>query len=601
MKKFGMRCMRLLALLLVVVMACGAMPLAGAVDGDPPLYEYLEFESPEEFLSVYALDDTSYEWFSSTYATYLEACRQDEQVMTDHWGYSPSTAAEVHRIPLAELPQMTAWRLTYDDYYEILNGYTNVMSPLSVQLNGDTVSFPDAAPESVNGRVMVPMRAMVDALGGQTGFQNDVISVTIGGKSLSLTVGSTSLVMRDSANGEQTISMDTAPYIKEGRTYIPVRFFAQALGYTVQWDEYENTAVLYDRAALILSIDKDFTVVNQWLKAQPKFDPAQKWSAALALAITYTELNSIDGDQSATMSGTLNIVAEGQNYEVSVKFDVYALVKMLLTSLDEEYDMETFAALGLLQNDLKNATFDMIFNADENVLYFRCPLLFKLLGSYDPEMVPSVGADAWLKFKDIVDPDLYSVYTGIPEVAQSAQSLTVGVFVLQQTENTYQTFPSAIFSACQSRVDSLQMLTDGKLAKSGNAYTGQYHFAVTSCGEMTTQPYETTSGGNYRKGTLTLHLDTGAAEGTFETRSQNYYSDTLTTYTFSGNAASAKFSMTIHQKNQSICEMLMDFSLKPSAASPASKPPAADKIVDAEEWANSLYASDEVQADITYN
>lgn len=45
-------------------------------------------------------------------------------------------------------------------------------------------------------------------------------------------------------------------------TFVPVRFFAQAFGLTVQWDEREQTAVLYDREALAAALDERFTVVN---------------------------------------------------------------------------------------------------------------------------------------------------------------------------------------------------------------------------------------------------------------------------------------------------------------------------------------------------
>ena len=40
--------------------------------------------------------------------------------------------------------------------------------------------------------------------------------------------------------------MDVAPYLnyEEGRTYIPLRFIAEAMGYTVDWDQETDTAIL---------------------------------------------------------------------------------------------------------------------------------------------------------------------------------------------------------------------------------------------------------------------------------------------------------------------------------------------------------------------
>jgi len=47
------------------------------------------------------------------------------------------------------------------------------------------------------------------------------------------------------ADGEaRTSVIDAAPYIKEGRTYVPVRFFAEELGLDVQWDDDTRTVIL---------------------------------------------------------------------------------------------------------------------------------------------------------------------------------------------------------------------------------------------------------------------------------------------------------------------------------------------------------------------
>ena len=47
---------------------------------------------------------------------------------------------------------------------------------------------------------------------------------------------------------------------------VPVRFFAQALGYEVLWDSMEGAAVILDPAALAAEVDQNFTVVNRALQ-----------------------------------------------------------------------------------------------------------------------------------------------------------------------------------------------------------------------------------------------------------------------------------------------------------------------------------------------
>jgi len=94
----------------------------------------------------------------------------------------------------------------------------------------------DGAPFIENGRTYVPVRYLAYALGvakddvvwvGETG----TVSLQLGGKLVQMTVGSRTLYV----NG-QPREMDVAPLVKEGRTYLPARFVAEAFGYEVGWD-----------------------------------------------------------------------------------------------------------------------------------------------------------------------------------------------------------------------------------------------------------------------------------------------------------------------------------------------------------------------------
>lgn len=59
--------------------------------------------------------------------------------------------------------------------------------------------------------------------------------------------GNSVLFSVSKSTGESTsIQMDTAAYIDEaeGRTYLPIRFLAEAMNYTVGWDEASKTVTL---------------------------------------------------------------------------------------------------------------------------------------------------------------------------------------------------------------------------------------------------------------------------------------------------------------------------------------------------------------------
>ena len=100
-------------------------------------------------------------------------------------------------------------------------------SDIAVQVNGQEVSFPDARPEVRNGRTMIPMRAAFETLGAQVTWNPEQQSVTAvkGDTTVVMTLGSTNVSVTE--NGEQRqLQMDVAPYSRNSRTYVPVRFAA---------------------------------------------------------------------------------------------------------------------------------------------------------------------------------------------------------------------------------------------------------------------------------------------------------------------------------------------------------------------------------------
>lgn len=79
---------------------------------------------------------------------------------------------------------------------------------------------------------MVPVRVLAESFGADVDFDEEAQTVTIvdGDTTIVMTVGSTEYTI----NGEAAEAMDTAPVIgSDNRTYVPVRFVAEGLGYEV--------------------------------------------------------------------------------------------------------------------------------------------------------------------------------------------------------------------------------------------------------------------------------------------------------------------------------------------------------------------------------
>ncbi len=108
---------------------------------------------------------------------------------------------------------------------------------------GSSPIFMGATPyiDDNSGRTLVPVRYLADVLGAVTSWDTDTrtITITSGGTTISMVIGSATLTV----NG-QAQTMDQAPVIRDGRTYLPARYVAEALGFTVSWDAGSQTVTV---------------------------------------------------------------------------------------------------------------------------------------------------------------------------------------------------------------------------------------------------------------------------------------------------------------------------------------------------------------------
>ncbi|MDQ6932164.1 MAG: copper amine oxidase N-terminal domain-containing protein [Candidatus Eremiobacteraeota bacterium] len=101
---------------------------------------------------------------------------------------------------------------------------------VTVQVNGNAVNF-DQPPIERAGRVFVPLRGVFEKLGASVVYQRPVINATGNGHNISLTIGSTTATI----DGQHQ-PIDVAPFLVGSRTLVPLRFVAQALGATVNYN-----------------------------------------------------------------------------------------------------------------------------------------------------------------------------------------------------------------------------------------------------------------------------------------------------------------------------------------------------------------------------
>jgi hypothetical protein len=112
-------------------------------------------------------------------------------------------------------------------------------------MNGKTAEM-DGTPYISNGRTMVPVRYVANALGVSNTdiyFSGGTVTVVAGNKTVSMEIGSKIARL----NGVAARTMETAPVIKDGRTYVPVSEIGALLGVSATWDDAAKTATFENK------------------------------------------------------------------------------------------------------------------------------------------------------------------------------------------------------------------------------------------------------------------------------------------------------------------------------------------------------------------
>jgi hypothetical protein len=109
---------------------------------------------------------------------------------------------------------------------------------VAVVVNGEQMQF-DQPPVERAGRVFVPLRGVFERLGATVVYDGGTINATGNGRNVSLRIGSNQATV----NG-QVQTLDDAPFIVGSSTLVPLRFIAQALGASVDWNNNSSTVTI---------------------------------------------------------------------------------------------------------------------------------------------------------------------------------------------------------------------------------------------------------------------------------------------------------------------------------------------------------------------
>lgn len=114
-----------------------------------------------------------------------------------------------------------------------------------------TIAFDDAKPFiDSNGRTLIPLRAVTESLGAVVSWEpsTSTAKVVLGSKTVELQIGKDFGMV----NGKK-IMMDTKSIVSNGRSFVPLRFVSESLGYTIDY-KFGKDPLANNKLAHIITI-----------------------------------------------------------------------------------------------------------------------------------------------------------------------------------------------------------------------------------------------------------------------------------------------------------------------------------------------------------
>lgn len=246
---------------------------------------------------------------------------------------------------------------------------------IQVTLNDQAVSFSDAQPLMRDNRTFVPFRAIFETMGATVSWDDASRTVTAkrGDRTVKLTIGRKACTV-DRSGSDRSFSTDAAPFIEGGRTYVPVRFAAQALGAAVGWDNNSQTVLIVDTEKMM---QNEFSGQFQAITAMTQFansvapKTARSLTGAIGATLTY---HTAMGDLPVVINGTITGAEslDAAQFTAKLQTDRTAIEQAITANegvnvIDENVDA--------LLKKLQNLTVDGIVSRVDGKLYLKSDFL----------------------------------------------------------------------------------------------------------------------------------------------------------------------------------------------------------------------------------
>lgn len=194
---------------------------------------------------------------------------------------------------------------------------------INVNVNNNAIDFTgDQPPVIVDGRTLVPLRAVFEAIGAEVEWFEDSkrCEISYEGVTAGIQIGSTEVVLGEGAS----VLSDVPAQIINGRTMIPLRIISESIGAKVEWDGDTKTvsvttpeikgeapiSVEYEtKTASITDAEKNLTINYEYPVVTSTFTMADK--------LNKTIVDDVTSAAAVTLADY-----DGELTEINIKFDI---------------------------------------------------------------------------------------------------------------------------------------------------------------------------------------------------------------------------------------------------------------------------------------
>ncbi|MDO4531688.1 MAG: copper amine oxidase N-terminal domain-containing protein [Bacillota bacterium] len=235
-------------------------------------------------------------------------------------------------------------------------GTTALAADINVSVDGKAIEWTDAKPFIKDGRTLVPLRPIANALGLAVFWNGDTqkASFSDGVTTVAFELNSKEYVVYGAKLAEsEVVQMDTAAISENGRTYAPAKYLAQAFGYNVGWEQETQTVKITSGDAPVV--------------AEPEVEQGDE----TLFDLSYVEVEDIAGSTWGLTGGFLDGMEMGQaDYEEVMA--MYGGVLNLEFDEDKAYMVQGGGTLEGTYTDTGDSVYDVRFDYNGKELIYAC-------------------------------------------------------------------------------------------------------------------------------------------------------------------------------------------------------------------------------------